>query len=109
MARRQNRANNIGMRSVSGPARPYGKCPICGREKPMHWITRVDYRCYDCMKGRKVKDAIPPPEKSIGTEPIVASASGDVYDESQPFFEPSTVKMQKEKWQRRGLKKKKSK
>jgi len=55
------------------------------------------------MKGRKVKDARPP-EKSIGPEPIVASASGDVYDERQPFFEPSTVKMQKEKWSRRRLK-----
>lgn len=75
----------------------------------MHWISKTEYRCYDCMKGRKVKDAHLP-EKPIGPEPIIASASGDVYDERhfedslEPFFEPSTVKMQKEKWSRRRLK-----
>jgi hypothetical protein len=61
MARRQNRANNIGMRSVSGPARPYGICPVCGRNKPMHWTSKTEYYCYDCLKGREVKDPVPFP------------------------------------------------
>ena len=47
---RMHRADNVGMRMIRGPQRPYGKCPVCQQMRPMHWISRVDFLCYSCLK-----------------------------------------------------------
>jgi hypothetical protein len=48
---RTHRPDNSGMHQIiHGSQRPYGKCPHCKQTKPMHWISRMEYLCYSCMK-----------------------------------------------------------
>src|SRR6266567_3253284 len=61
---RIHRADNIGMHITPAPSRFYGVCPTCGRDKPMHWISKKEYRCYDCLKGRQVEKIEPKPENT---------------------------------------------
>lgn len=45
------RPNNLGMHQIiSGPRRPYGKCPRCKQMKPQHWVSKTHYLCYSCLK-----------------------------------------------------------
>jgi hypothetical protein len=54
----RKRADNTGMHSISsGPARPYGICPNCGRNKPLHWVSKSACFCYDCKRREGIVDA----------------------------------------------------
>jgi hypothetical protein len=58
---RVQRADNVGMHMMRGGSpRPYGVCPVCKQMKPIHWISRVDFRCHTCLKKSGLHPFIPP-------------------------------------------------
>jgi hypothetical protein len=66
---RTRRADNVGMHMIGTSHQLYRKCPQCGRVKPIYWISKIDFLCYQCMKEIEAHPYVPPLEKEITATP----------------------------------------
>ncbi len=66
---RTRRTDNVGMHIVSSTSRYYGTCPLCNKVKPMHWISKVDFLCYTCLKKTHTQPYYPKLEKETNLPP----------------------------------------